>query len=396
MRIAVVNNFFPPRVGGSSHLSDALAIGYAAAGHEVVVITATYRDAPAYEERDGLKIFRLQAVPMPATRLAISFDMAFTTRPSLKRRLAEILDAFSPDVIHQHGQFFDLSWATGRYARSRAIPVLLSVHTRLESPTPSYARIFHALDALVVAPELRRYKPTFVVMDSQMERYINRRYRRAISGRAHIPVGVELDRGTHGDAQRVRDKHRLDEHTPVILSLGHVIQMRDRVALVEALPLIRQKVPDAKVLIVGAVHFPKFETRAQELGVSDMIVSVGAVPGADVADYLAAAWVESHDLQGYGLGTASLEAMAAGVPVVAAVRHDNFGSVELSSGTDCWLVDVDDPEGLADALTTALTDVDASRAVGAAGRELVRRHFRIEAVVTRHLEVLSALVASSA
>ena len=30
MRIAVVNNFFPPRVGGSAHLSDALARGYAA------------------------------------------------------------------------------------------------------------------------------------------------------------------------------------------------------------------------------------------------------------------------------------------------------------------------------------------------------------------------------
>ena len=32
LRIVVVNNFYPPRVGGSSHLSDALARGYAARG----------------------------------------------------------------------------------------------------------------------------------------------------------------------------------------------------------------------------------------------------------------------------------------------------------------------------------------------------------------------------
>lgn len=44
MRIVVVNNFYPPRVGGSSHLSDALARGYAARGHEVLAdwIRATW------------------------------------------------------------------------------------------------------------------------------------------------------------------------------------------------------------------------------------------------------------------------------------------------------------------------------------------------------------------
>ncbi|MCW2757911.1 MAG: hypothetical protein JWO46_1657, partial [Nocardioidaceae bacterium] len=40
MRIAVVNNFFPPRPGGSSHLADHLARQYAARGHEVLVLTA--------------------------------------------------------------------------------------------------------------------------------------------------------------------------------------------------------------------------------------------------------------------------------------------------------------------------------------------------------------------
>src|SRR5206468_3741651 len=40
VRIAVVNSFFPPRVGGSAHLSEALARGYAARGHEVLVLTA--------------------------------------------------------------------------------------------------------------------------------------------------------------------------------------------------------------------------------------------------------------------------------------------------------------------------------------------------------------------
>lgn len=138
MRIVVVNNFYPPRVGGSSHLSDALARGYAARGHEVLVVTAAYQDAPAEEWRDGVRVLRFPAFTLPESRLAVSFDISFATRLGLRRRLARVLDDFRPDAIHQHGQFMDLTWATGSYARRRKIPTLLSIHTRLENPAAKY------------------------------------------------------------------------------------------------------------------------------------------------------------------------------------------------------------------------------------------------------------------
>ena len=172
MRIAVVNNFFPPRTGGSAHLSDALAKGYAAAGHEVLVLTAAYEDAPATEERDGLRIIRLPAWMMPQTRLAVSFDISFASRPGMLRRVRRVLDDFGPEAIHQHGQFFDLTWATGLYARKRRVPVLLSIHTRLENPSARYAKIFGLLDAGMVKPFMRRSAPRLVVMDVLMDEYI--------------------------------------------------------------------------------------------------------------------------------------------------------------------------------------------------------------------------------
>ena len=169
MRIVVVNNFFPPRAGGSSHLADSLARGYARAGHEVLVVTAAYQDAPQEEVLpEGVRVVRLPAFMIPESKLAVSFDISFATRPSLKKRLAKLLDAFKPDVIHQHGQFFDLTWATGRYARERGIPTLLSIHTRLENPSARYGKVFAALDRYVVLPRLRHYRPRLVVMDAHM------------------------------------------------------------------------------------------------------------------------------------------------------------------------------------------------------------------------------------
>ena len=118
MRIAVVNNFFPPRVGGSAHMSASLAAQFAEAGHEVLAITAAYADAPAEEERDGYRVVRLPAMKMPQVGLSIDFDMSFASlRPGNWRRLWKLLNEFKPDAIHLHGQFFDLSWLAGIYAR---------------------------------------------------------------------------------------------------------------------------------------------------------------------------------------------------------------------------------------------------------------------------------------
>lgn len=391
MRIAVVNNFFPPRVGGSSHLSHSLAVGYAQAGHEVIVITAAYPEAPPYEESDGIKIYRVPAVGMPKTRLSVSFDMAFATRPTLRRRIDRILGAFQPDVIHQHGQFFDLTWSTGRWARRNDVPVLLSVHTRLESPRRSYSVVFTSLDRVVVRPILKRYRPTYVVMDTQMNRYINKRYAGAIGGMVNIPVGVDPEKFRNGDGTAVRDKHGLSPDTPLIVSVGHVIPLRDRLALIESLPAVRAEIPEAKLIVVGGVYYDRFLTRAQELGVDDMVISTGAVPRTEMKDYLAAADVESHDLQGYGFGTASLEAMGAGVPVVAAVDSDNFTEAPLLDGENVWLVRLHDVDDLARKLIHVLRDPAQTRSVGQAGKQFVDEHFTMRSVIDKHLRTLEEL-----
>ncbi|GAA0223634.1 glycosyltransferase family 4 protein [Saccharothrix mutabilis subsp. mutabilis] len=394
MRIAVVNNFYPPRVGGSAHLSWALAKGSAAAGHEVLVVTAEHAEEPPYTVHDGVRVVRLPAFRLPKTRLAINFDIAFTVRPSLPRRLEAVLDEFRPDVVHQHGQFFDLTWFSGLWARKRGVPTLLSVHTRLESPRPLYQFLFNQLDRFVVAPFLRGYVPTYVVLDVQMEHYIKRKYRGAIGGMVPIPVGVEPEWVRGGDGRIVRERHDLGDD-PVILSTGHVIPLRDRLALVEAMPEVLRAVPDAKLLVVGGVYFDAFLKRARELGVDKSVITTGAVPKSDIPHYLAAAQVESHDLQGYGLGMASLESMAAGVPVVAAVREDNFPDIELVDRHNAHLVPVGDVAALAARLVEALTDPDESRHIAEAATELVERHFTMEKVLDRHLEVLAELVSAN-
>ncbi len=268
------------------------------------------------------------------------------------------------------------------------------MHTRLENPKAHYHGVFRWLDRLLVAPILRRYRPRIVVMDVQMDEYIKASYAGAYAGLDYIPVGVDPERMVGGDGDAVRERHGLGA-APLVVSLGHVIPLRDRVTLVEAMPKVLADLPDARLVVVGHVYYDLFQQRARELGVEDAVVSVGAVPKDEVPDYLAAADVEAHDLQGYGMGTATLESMAAGVPVVAAVRPDNFPGIELTSGVQCLLVPLDSPDAVADALISLLRDPDSAARVGRAGRDLVREHFALDVVLQQHLDVLTGLIAKS-
>lgn len=393
MRIAVVNNFYPPRVGGSAHLSEALASGYARDGHEVLVLTAAYGHAPAEELAGGTRIVRLPAFRLPLSRLAVNFDLAFTMRPSLRRTVHALLSDFRPDVVHLHGQFFDLTWAAGIWAGNHGVPSLLTVHTRLESPSPWYQSVFSALDAVVVAPILRRFKPRCVVLDRHMRDYIARKYATAISGTVPIPVGLDPRWARGGDPRLIREKLGLGDD-PVILSTGHVIQLRDRLALVEALPKVLAEAPATKLLVVGGIYYDQFLRRARELGVEKSIITTGAVPKSDVPHYYAAATVEAHSLQGIGVGIADLEAMAAGVPLVVAVEHDNFLGLSLADRECLHLVPPNAPDELAERLIETIADPEGAKRLGKAGAALVDEHFAMDSVIAKHLAVLGELALS--
>lgn len=404
MRIAVVNNFFPPRPGGSSHLSDHLARHYARSGHEVLVITATYQDAPAEEIVDGVRIVRVPAWTLPKSRFASNFDIGFTMSPGVRRQVFGLLDEFAPDVVHQHGQFFDLTWLSGWWARKRKVPTLLSIHTRLESPLSRFNNAVYGLaDRVLVRPLMRLHKPVLVVMDVLMDEYIERRYRGVFSGKTAIPVGIEPGTMAGGDRAGMRAELGLADDVPVIVSVGHVIPQRSRIALVKALPALVKEIPDVVVVVVGGVYHDEFLQLADQLGVAGHIRAIGAQPQNTIPDYLAAADVEVHELEGMGFGTASLEALAVGVPVVAAVRADNFIDVRLEDGHHVFLapfVDAQheraDPDRLAAVLADVLRDPVKSREqVSEHARALINEHFTIEAVAASHLAQMEKMAAGS-
>jgi glycosyltransferase involved in cell wall biosynthesis len=391
MRVALVNNFFLPRTSGSSHFTDGLAQKLAAKGHSVLVVTSAYAEAPEEERRDGYWVVRLPSWSLPRLKLAMNYDVTFTMSPRNYRRLSRLLDEFNPDVVHQHGQFFDLTWMSAIWARRRGVPTVLTVHTALVHTTPAYRFVLWLADMLLPRPFVAVGRPHIVTCDAFMNAYVRRRYRLPDDRFVSIPIGVDPDRLRGADGAVVRKELGLGDR-PIVLSIGHVIPLRDRLALVQAMPYLIGKYPDVAVMVVGTVYDDRFLDLAEKLGVRDNLIVTGGVTRDAVPEYVAAADVEGHDFQGYGLGTASLEVMAAGVPVVSVVRTDNFPGIQLRSWDNVVIVSRDDPRALAEAIIRLLDDRDLARRVGEGQRRLILDHFSLDAVTDQHLQLYQRLL----
>jgi glycosyltransferase involved in cell wall biosynthesis len=395
VRICIVNNFFPPRVGGSSYVADTLARHYAARGHQVLVITASYHNAPENERRDGIDIVRLPSWTLPESKASFNFDITFALRWGNRKRVFQLLDDFRPDVIHQHGQFFDLTWQSGWWARRRRVPTMLTFHTRLKSPMKLPNMVFRALDAVVVRPILSYLKPArSIAIDTVFYDYIKDRYGIPAERITALPVGVELDRFQDLDRnlEQKKIRERFDLGTgPLIVSLGHVIPLRDRVELVRALPAVLARYPDTKVLVVGRVYYQEFLKQARELGVESAIVCTGALPKTDIPGILSAATMEIHDLHGFGIGIATLEAMAAGRPTVMAERPDYFPNARLTNGENSILIEPGDTAALSDSINRLLADETLADQMGSQGRDWVFANFNMPDICDENLELLEAL-----
>jgi sugar transferase (PEP-CTERM/EpsH1 system associated) len=148
----------------------------------------------------------------------------------------------------------------------------------------------------------------------------------------------------------------------------------------EVFPLIEREVPEASFWVVG--RQPQREVLA--LARPPRVVVTGEVP--DVSDWLLRAEVGVAPLRiGAGMQNKLVQAMAAGLPVVATTVANE--GIRATPDEHLWLRD--DPRAFADAVVALLRDRAARERLGRAARSFVERHWTWEAHFEEQLRVFS-------
>jgi len=131
----------------------------------------------------------------------------------------------------------------------------------------------------------------------------------------------------------------------------------------------------------------RFLQLADELGVTKHLIVVGAVAHEEIPDYLALADLETHDLDGRGLGITSVEAMDAGVPIVAWAIDDNYPQFSLRSYGESGFIDDGDAETISGKIHQILSDDDYRNRVISSQRKLVADIYSCESVTAQYLKL---------
>jgi glycosyltransferase involved in cell wall biosynthesis len=181
----------------------------------------------------------------------------------------------------------------------------------------------------------------------------------------------------------------LTQRAANLITVTRIVPNKQIERLLAMMHFLRDRVPDARLTIVGGVeqrHIGYWEDLVAriERDQLDCIDFVG--PSTDIRPLLDAHRVFVMISKEQGCPNASLEAMAAGLPVVA---NDDGGTAEqVVHGKTGFITGHDDPAGMAAWVEKLLINGDHAHQLGEAGRDRARVTFSMDEMVERYRSVL--------
>ena len=362
MRTLVVTNDFPPRPGGIQAFVHSLASRLPPG--EVVVYAPAWKRADAFDA--------VQAFPVVRHPGSLMLPV-----PEVLRRARQIARSEGCDRV-----WFGAAAPLGLLARPLGLDrAVASTHGH---------EVGWAL--LPGARQLLRRIGRDVDVVTYLGDYTRSRLASALAPQARLeqlPSGVDtavFRPGCGGD--EVRRRHGLSGR-PVVVCVSRLVPRKGQDVLIRALPAVRQRVPDAALLVVGGgPDAPRLQRLAAEHGVAEDVVLTGSVPWEELPAHYDAGDVfampcrtRRGGLEVEGLGIVFLEASATGLPVVAGRSGGSPDAVR--DGETGHVVDGRSVAAVADAVTSLLHDPDRAAAMGRAGRAWVEQEWRWDVLADR-------------
>ena len=203
-----------------------------------------------------------------------------------------------------------------------------------------------------------------------------------------VHEGIDVDRIARAPALDLHREFDLPPGCPIAGNVAALAPHKGQRHLVDAAALLVRRVPDARVLIVGAGALEEALSRQiRRLRLDGRVILTGF--RSDVPSLLKGLDLFVMSSVTEGLGTSVLDAMAAGLAVVG-TRAGGIPESIVDGGTGL-LVPPGDAPALAQAIAELLRDADRRRALGAAGRRRARTAFGAERMVEATAAIYAAV-----
>ena len=300
-------------------------------------------------------------------------------RPDVGRAIAAAARRHGATVIHAHHYSPFVYSSIARFFGA-AVPVIYTEHGRVSDTPPSRKRYW--ANRLFFA---RRAARVFAV-SAELGRHIEAEGFSA--GQVGvIPNGIPLPAGPSAELRsRFRQEIGVGDGDLVVGTIGRLDPVKDFGTLIAAAGLVRQSGPVTVVIVGEGRDRAELERRADELNMRAHVRLVGH--RNDAREWLNAYDVFVNSSVSEGVSLTILEAMAAGLPVVAT---EVGGTPEVVTAETGVLVPPRNPAALAGALEALCRDVPMRQALGRAGRARVEARFTLARMIDEYRNVYLAV-----
>ncbi len=371
LKIALVSDWYYPKLGGVAvHMHD-LAIFLRRRGHEVTIVT---NDITTGKE-DELRREGIDLVKVPGYLLgSVEINMTIFSRNA--SRMVPFIDG--NDIVHGQHAFTPLALKAVAAARKTGKGALLTTHSiNFENSSAIKALAF------ISFPYFRYYmsNPHRIIAVSKASREFIKRFTSVPVDVIYNGVNTEIFNGK-ADGEALRDELGLGER--VVLYVGRLEPRKGLGTLISAMKDI-----DGTLLVVGrGSMLPVLREKARLLGVLNRVKFLGQIEYSKLPAIYALSDVFVLPSLSEAFGIVLLEAMASGTPVVGT----NVGGIpEIIDGCG-FLVPPRNPRKLAEAVNSILNNQNLGKKLGRLGRKRVEEVYDWRVIVKkterRYIQVL--------
>ncbi|MDQ2905374.1 MAG: glycosyltransferase [Chloroflexota bacterium] len=370
MRIVIVTDQYPPMVGGVPTVTHGLAVDFANRGHQVWVVAPSQgsRDVRRLEQK--VRVYRFSSFEWPTYKdLRIPFLPFVPIRNLLKKADPDIIHIHSPVVLGNIAQILAGGLRKPVIATNHYLPINIS---RSLTSDPLFGKHFSNISYGYLIHFCNRCEyvttPTTTAMDLLYEHGL-----RAPAG--VISNGIDLKKFSPGPPnEEVRHRFNLPKDRPLVLHVNRLSEEKRVDVLLEAATRLKG---NAYIALVGTGPAEmELREQAERLQLGDRVAFLGYVRDADLLAirHMSDVFVipSEADLQ----SLATMEAMACGLPIIAA---NAYALPELvHHGENGFVFQPGNSEELAYQIDTILAEGEMRARMGSKSLEIIAPHDRIQ------------------
>jgi 1,2-diacylglycerol 3-alpha-glucosyltransferase len=309
MHIAYFTNFYLPVVNGVVRSVQSFREALSAMGHNVFV----FAQEDNYEDTEPF-IFRY-----PSLHLPLGVDIP--TALPVSSFVDQLIPKLKLDVIHTHHPVL-LGQTAATKARDYNLPLVFTFHTQYHEythyiPFPQ-EQVQEFLKSRVInwMREFMRKCQHIIVPSESMRSVLINDYG-LVDKFTVIPTGIDITPYKKANGAAIRAQWNWNDDK-IIISAGRLAEEKNWVTLLQAFAIAQKTQPNIRLVLLGdGPQSQALHQLAGELEITDRVTFVGQVPFGDIPNYLKAADLFAFASITETQGLVTLEAMAAGLPVVA-------------------------------------------------------------------------------